>query len=47
MKQIIKKLKDQNGKMETSGLDAFRPEIDKPAAERSRRNFLKKTALAV
>jgi L-alanine-DL-glutamate epimerase-like enolase superfamily enzyme len=45
MKEIIKKLKEQNIRMEKDEASAIHAGINNPSTENSRRNFLKKTAL--
>jgi len=45
MKNIIKQIQFQNKRMEIAEAKAIRAEINNPATDNSRRNFLKKTAL--
>jgi L-alanine-DL-glutamate epimerase-like enolase superfamily enzyme len=45
MKKIIEKIKEQNRLMEKAEAESIRAEINNPATDNSRRNFLKKTAL--
>jgi L-alanine-DL-glutamate epimerase-like enolase superfamily enzyme len=45
MKNIIKKIREQNRQMEKAEAEAIQQKINNPATESNRRNFLKKTAL--
>ncbi|HOS73585.1 MAG TPA: enolase C-terminal domain-like protein, partial [Bacteroidales bacterium] len=45
MKNLIKKLQEENRKLETAEADAIQAEINNPATGSGRRDFLKKTAL--
>lgn len=45
MKETIKKIKEQNRDMEKAEAAAIQAEINNPATDKSRRSFLKKTAL--
>jgi L-alanine-DL-glutamate epimerase-like enolase superfamily enzyme len=45
MKKIIKQIKEQNQQMEKAENEAIHTEINNPATDKSRRSFLKKSAL--